>query len=69
MTGQISLKGKVLKAVDCKEKVLVAKREGISEMVLPKANRFEVEALSDDIKEGMKFHFVGDYEEVYSLVF
>ena len=69
MSGQLSMTGRVLKVSDCKEKVLVAKREGITEMILPKSNRFEVEALTDDIKEGMKFHFVEDYKEVYQLVF
>ena len=62
MTGQLSLTGKVLKVSECKEKVLMCKREGITELILPKTNRFEVEALTHDIKDGMTFHFVENYE-------
>jgi predicted ATP-dependent serine protease len=50
MTGQLSLKGKVLKVIDAKEKVLIAKREGIREVILPKSNQHEIDILTDDIK-------------------
>lgn len=69
MTGQLSLKGKILNVSDCKEKVLVAKREKINEIIVPKANKHDLDDMSNDIREGMTFHFVEDYEEVFKIAF
>jgi Lon-like ATP-dependent protease len=69
MTGEISLNGKVLKIGGLKEKVLAAKREGISKIIAPKSNAREVEEMKPDVKEGVEFHFVENYDEVYQLLF
>ena len=69
MTGEISLKGKIMKIGGLKEKVLAAKREGLEIVVLPEDNKETVEELPEEIKEGMEFVFVDYYEDVYSKVF
>ena len=69
MTGEISLNGKVLKIGGLREKVLAAKREKITNVIVPFANKFDIFELKDYIKEGMKFYFVQNYDEVYKLIF
>ena len=69
MTGELTLTGRVLPVGGIKEKVLAAKRAGISELVLPKANQGDVKELAGDVIDGVKFHFVAKYPEVASIVF
>lgn len=69
MTGEISLNGKVLPIGGLKEKIVAAKREGVSTVIVPKANQHLWEELNDILKEGMTPHFVEDYEEVYKIAF
>lgn len=69
MTGEISLNGKVLKIGGLREKVLAAKREGIPNIIVPKQNSGDVEEMKSDVKEGMNFFFVENYDEVYQLIF
>ena len=69
MTGEISLRGKVLPIGGVKEKILAAKREGIYELLFPKANQDNVEDLPEYIKEGLTLHFVETYDEVYKILF
>jgi ATP-dependent Lon protease len=65
MTGEISLNGKVLAIGGVKEKTLAAAREGVKNLIFPKANERDVERLPDFIKEGLKFHFVEEYPEAF----
>jgi ATP-dependent Lon protease len=68
MTGEITLTGEVLPVGGIKEKILAAKRAGIYEVILPKENEKEVkEDLPGFVREKMKFHFVGNVEEVFNL--
>lgn len=67
--GEISLRGKVLKIGGVKEKVLAAKRDNITNLILPKANEGDVTLLHKDLKQGITFFFVDSYEEVYKLLF
>ena len=53
MTGEISLNGKVLKIGGVKEKLLAAKREGITNVIIPQENKPDVEELKDVIKKNM----------------
>lgn len=69
MTGEISLNGKIMKIGGLREKVLAAKREGITNVIVPMANKADVEEFKDYIKEGMSFHFVRTYDQVYELLF
>jgi ATP-dependent Lon protease len=69
MTGEISLNGKILKIGGLREKVLAAKREGLVKVIVPYANRLDIEELDDKLKQGMEFSFVSDYDEVVDILF
>jgi len=67
MTGEITLRGKVLPIGGLKEKLLAALRAGIFEAILPRANEKDVAELPDNIKSSMKLHFVDNMDEVLAL--
>jgi ATP-dependent Lon protease len=67
MTGEITLRGKVLPIGGLKEKLLAALRAGIFEVILPKANEKDVSELPDNIKNSVKLHFVDSMDEVLAL--
>ena len=67
MTGEITLRGKVLAIGGLKEKLLAALRAGIFEAILPRANEKDVAELPDNIKNSMKLHFVDQMDEVLAL--
>jgi len=69
MTGEISLNGKVLAIGGVKEKTMAAAREGIKKLIFPKANEKDVAELPDYIKEGLSFHFVEEYSDVFKILF
>ncbi len=64
MTGEITLRGRVLPVGGLKEKLLAAKTAGIKTVCVPDKNRGEIEEISDEIKEGMEIVFVNTMEEV-----
>lgn len=68
MTGEISLRGKVLPVGGIKEKILAAKRAGLKEVILCKANKKDVEEINQDYIQGLSFHYVDRMEEVLDLV-
>jgi ATP-dependent Lon protease len=67
MTGEITLRGKVLAIGGLKEKLLAALRAGIFEVILPRANEKDIAELPDNIKNSMKLHFVDQMDEVLKL--
>jgi len=67
MTGEISLRGKVLPVGGIKEKVLAAKRAGIKEIIMCVENEKDVKEINKDYIKGLKFHFVEDMSEVIKL--
>jgi len=67
MTGEITLRGKVLPVGGIKEKILAAKRAGIKEVILSKENKKDIEEVKDIYIEGLKFHFVDSVDEVLNL--
>src|SRR6201998_459655 len=67
MTGEITLRGKVLPIGGLKEKLLAALRAGLFEAILPRANEKDVAELPDNIKNSMKLHFVDTMDEVLAL--
>ena len=68
MTGEISLRGRVLKVGGIKEKVLAAARYGIKEVVLPEDNRGDWSEIPDEVKEKTKPHFIKQIEEIFPIV-
>ena len=67
MTGEITLRGKVLPVGGIKEKILAAKRAGIKEIILCKDNQNDIEEIKEDYLKGLTFHYVTDMEEVIKL--
>ena len=67
MTGEITLRGKVLPVGGVKEKVLAARRVGIREVVLPARNEKDLIDVPAPLQEGMTFHFVENVDEVLKL--
>jgi len=67
MTGEITLRGKVLPIGGLKEKLLAALRTGIFEVILPRANEKDLQELPDNIRNAMKLHFVDSMDEVLAL--
>lgn len=64
MTGEITLRGKVLPVGGIKEKILAAKRAGIKEILLCEDNKRDIVEIKDDYLKGLKFHYVKDMSEV-----
>ena len=67
MTGEITLRGKVLPVGGIKEKVLAAFRAGISEIILPKENEKDLEEIPDEVREALTFNLVESMDEVLRL--
>ena len=67
MTGEITLRGKVLPVGGIKEKLLAAKRAGIKEIILCADNKKDVEDIKPDYLKGLSFHYVTQMEEVLKL--
>ena len=67
MTGEITLRGKVLPVGGIKEKILAAKRAGIKEIILCAENRKDVEKINAMYLEGLTFHYVDDITQVLDL--
>lgn len=69
MTGELSLTGKVLAIGGLREKVVAAKRNKISNIIIPKANERDLSEIPEIVKKGIKFYPVSSMEEVIELVF
>ena len=67
MTGEITLRGKVLAIGGLKEKLLAAHRAGVFEAILPAANRKDLADLPELLKNTMKLHFVEEMDEVLGI--
>ncbi|HOV29317.1 MAG TPA: endopeptidase La [Synergistales bacterium] len=67
MTGEITLRGKVLPVGGIKEKVLAAKRHGIRSLILPAGNRADWEELPEWVREEMSVTFVSSADDVFGL--
>jgi len=64
MTGEITLRGKVMPVGGIKEKILAAKRAGIKDIIIGEKNRRNVEEISTDFVKGLRFTYVNTMEEV-----
>lgn len=67
MTGEITLRGKVLPVGGIKEKILAAKRAGIKEIILSEENRKDIDEIKEMYIKGLKFHFVKTISDVLSI--
>jgi ATP-dependent Lon protease len=67
MTGEITLRGKVLPVGGIKEKILAAKRARIKEILLSEDNRKDIEEIKEEYLRGLKFHYVKDMNDVIKI--
>jgi ATP-dependent Lon protease len=67
MTGEITLRGRVLPVGGIKEKILAAKRAGIKEIILSEENRKDINDIKELYLKGLTFHFVKDIKEVLDI--
>jgi ATP-dependent Lon protease len=67
MTGEITLRGKVLPIGGLKEKLLAAHRAGIFEVIMPKENEKDLSEVPENLKSAMKLHFVDNMDEVLKI--
>jgi ATP-dependent Lon protease len=67
MTGEITLRGKVLPVGGIKEKILAAKRAHIKEIILCEENRRDIEDIKEEYTRGLTFHYVREMREVIQL--
>ena len=67
MTGEITLRGKVLPVGGIKHKLLAAYRAGINELIIPKLNEKDLDEIPPEVREHLEFHLVESMDEVLSL--
>jgi len=67
MTGEITLRGRVLPVGGIKEKILAAKRANIKEIILSKSNHKDILEIKEDYIKDLKFHYVTDMKEVINM--
>lgn len=67
MTGEITLRGKVLPVGGIKEKILAAKRANITEIILAKENKRDIDEIRPDYLEGLTFHYVNEMSDVIRI--
>jgi ATP-dependent Lon protease len=67
MTGEITLRGKVLPVGGIKEKILAAKRAGIKDIILCRDNRKDIEEINGIYLKGLTFHYVNTIKDVLDL--
>lgn len=69
MTGEMTLRGRVLPVGGIKEKILAAKRAGVSVIVISEENRKDIEDIKDIYREGLDFVYVNDIQDVINYIF
>ena len=67
MTGETTLRGRVTAVGGIREKILAAKRAGITELILSEENRKDIEEIKEEYREGLTFHYVRTNDEVLRL--
>ena len=69
MTGELTLKGEVLRVASIKEKAIASLRNEINKLLVPYDNISDVETLDQQLKENINFIYVNDYKEIYEILF
>ena len=67
MTGEITLRGKVLPVGGIKEKILAAKRAGITDIIISTDNKKDIEEIPDIYIKGLIFHYVENVKDVFDF--
>jgi ATP-dependent Lon protease len=67
MTGEITLRGKVLPVGGIKEKILAAKRAGITDIMMCKENKKDIEEIPEQYRKGVEFHYVENVADVWNF--
>ena len=67
MTGEITLRGKVLPVGGIKEKILAAKRAGVKTIILCEANQKDIEEIKESYLTGLTFHYVKEMKDVLKV--
>uniref|UniRef100_UPI003FEFB125 S16 family serine protease n=1 Tax=Prevotella sp. TaxID=59823 RepID=UPI003FEFB125 len=67
MTGEITLRGKVLPVGGIKEKILAAKRAGITDIVMCRDNRKDIDEIPEIYRKGVEFHYVENVQDVWDF--
>jgi ATP-dependent Lon protease len=67
MTGEVTLRGKILEIGGVKEKVLAAYRAGITEVILPTGNKRDLRDVPADVRERMKFHYAERMDQIFDV--
>ena len=67
MTGETTLRGRVTAVGGIREKILAAKRAGITTIILSEENRKNIEEIKESYLEGLEFHYVSTNDEVLKL--
>lgn len=67
MTGEVTLRGRVLEIGGVKEKTLAAHRAGIKEVVLPKNNSKDLDDIPESVQKDLTFHFVEHMDDVLKI--
>ena len=69
MTGELSLTGNVMAIGGLREKIIAAKRSGVEHVIIPIANKVDLDEIPINIKNGINFHLVNNMNEVIKLLF
>ncbi len=69
MTGEVTLRGRVLRVGGIKEKILAAHRAGLKHIILPEENEMDRDDIPDEVMSDLTLHFVKNMSEVFELVF
>lgn len=69
MTGELTLTGRILGVGGIREKLIAARRSGLTTLIFPKDNLRDYEELPDHLKKGLKVHFVDHYDQVFKIAF
>ena len=69
MTGEITLRGRILEIGGLREKVIGAHRAGVRNIILPRENQNDLEKIPEEVKSDISFTFVDNYNEVYDNLF
>ncbi len=69
MTGEITLTGRILGVGGIREKLIAARRSGLTELIFPKDNQRDYDELPDYLKVDLKVHFVDHYDEIFHIAF
>ncbi len=67
MTGEVTLRGRVLEIGGVKEKVIAGHRAGLREIIMPKGNKKDLTKVPDEVRRDIKFHFVEHMDEVLKI--